>query len=160
MLPMINSIPYVRDWIDNGHPTGTNPDLWLFVSLARGNYGSKLTFDGLLKHYKDFYKKSFFPKLLLDETIPPRDEAYIKNIPTKTFSLYNLRHSALTAKSKILKKHVLRNHAGWSINSKMPQTYIHYFGNKSSVSLLQAKGVVKENQNGEQKEVLKPKILC
>jgi hypothetical protein len=39
----------------------------------------------------------------------------------------------------------------------MPQTYIHYFGNESSVSLLQAKGIVKENQNSEQKDILKPK---
>jgi hypothetical protein len=39
----------------------------------------------------------------------------------------------------------------------MPQTYIHYFGNESSISLLQAKGIVKENQNSEQKDVLKPK---
>ena len=157
IVPLIDSLPYVKDWIENGHPAGTNPDSWLFVSLAKGNYGSKLTYDGLLKHYQDFYKKSFFPKLLLDETIPPRDKAYIKNILTKPFSLYNLRHSALTEKSKILKEHVLRNHAGWSINSKMPQTYIHYFGNESSVSLLQAKGIVKENQNGEQQNILKPK---
>jgi integrase len=157
IIPLIDSIPYVKDWIKHGHPTGTNPNSWLFVSPAKGNYGSKLTYDGLLKHYKDFYKKSFFPKLLLDETIPPADRAYIKNILTKPFALYNLRHSALTEKSKILKEHVLRNHAGWSINSKMPQTYIHYFGNESSVSLLQAKGIVKENQNSEQKDILKPK---
>ncbi len=157
IIPLIDSIPYVKDWIENGHPTGSNLDSWLFVSLAKGNYGSKLTYDGLLKHYKDFYKKSFFPKLILDETIPAVDKAYIKNILTKPFALYNLRHSALTTKSKILKEHVLRNHAGWSINSKMPQTYIHYFGNESSDSLLQAKGILKENQNQKQNEILKPK---
>lgn len=100
---MIDSIPYVKDWIQHGHPRGSNPDSWLFVSLAKGNYGSKLTYDGLLKHYTDFYKKSFFPKLLLDATILHTDKAYIKNILTKPFALYNLRHSALTEKSKILK---------------------------------------------------------
>ena len=116
-----------------------------------------MTYDGLLKYYTDFYKKSFFPKLLLDETIPAADKAYIKNILTKPFALYNLRHSALTSKSKILKEHVLRNHAGWSINSKMPQTYIHYFGNESSDSLLEARGILKANQNNKEKDILKPK---
>ena len=60
IIPLIDSIPYVKNWIEHGHPTGTNPDSWLFVSFAKGNYGSKLTYYGLLKHYKDFYKKSFF----------------------------------------------------------------------------------------------------
>lgn len=54
IIPLIDSITYVKDWIEHGHPTRTNPDSWLFVSLAKGNYGSKLTYDGLLKHYKDF----------------------------------------------------------------------------------------------------------
>jgi hypothetical protein len=116
-----------------------------------------LTYDGLLKHYSDFYKKSFFPKIHFDETIRAADKAYIKNILTKPFALYNLRHSALTTKNKISKEHLLRNHASWSINSKMPQTYIHYFGNDSSDSLIEAKGIVKENRNTKEKDILKPK---
>ncbi|HJT85791.1 MAG TPA: hypothetical protein VJ697_15015 [Nitrososphaeraceae archaeon] len=41
----------------------------------------------------------------------------------------------------------------------MPQTYIHYFGNESSDSLLEAKGILKENKNNEEKDSLKP-IYC
>lgn len=61
---------------------------------------------------------------------------------TKPWNLYVFRHSALTEKSQILKEHVLRDHAGWTMSSKMPQTYIHYFGNESSKSLLQVKGII------------------
>ena len=65
---------------------------------------------------------------------------------TKPWNLYVFRHSALTEKSQILKERVLRNHAGWTMSSKMPQIYIHYFGNESTRSLLEARGFInKEN---------------
>lgn len=48
----------------------------------------------------------------------------------------------MTQKSRFLKEHVLRQHAGWSTNSNMAQKYIHYFGNESSESLLEAYGIV------------------
>ena len=39
----------------------------------------------------------------------------------------------------------MNQHAGWSINSNMAQKYIHYFGNESSESLLEAYGIVTNN---------------
>jgi hypothetical protein len=45
-----------------------------------------------------------------------------------------LFNSALTEKSTILKEHVLRQYAGWSGRSQMPQKYLHYFGNESTES--------------------------
>jgi hypothetical protein len=60
----------------------------------------------------------------------------------------------LTEKSTILKEHVLRQHAGWSIGSQMPQKYLHYFGNESSESLLEAYGIMPKGQKIDQ---LKPK---
>jgi hypothetical protein len=55
---------------------------------------------------------------------------------------------ALTEKSLILKEHVLRDHAGLKMTSKMPQVYIHYFGTESPRSLLEAKGIVKGKDRG------------
>ena len=82
--------------------------------------------------------------MLEDETIPEPDKSLIRNMLTKPWNLYVFRHSALTEKSQILKEHVLRDHAGWTMSSKMPQAYIHYFGNESSKSLLQLKGIIKK----------------
>jgi hypothetical protein len=62
------------------------------------------------------------------KTVPENDEAFIRNMLTKPWNLYIFRHSALTEKSQILKEHILRDHAGWTMTSKMPQVYIHYFG--------------------------------
>ena len=77
---------------------------------------------------------------------------------TKPWNLYVIRHSALTQKSKILKEHTLRDHAGWSVTSKMPQVYIHYLGNESSNSLLEAYGILKPEENdGFKSNILKPK---
>jgi hypothetical protein len=66
-----------------------------------------------------------------------------------------LRHSALTEKSK-LKSNTLNQHAGWSMNSNMAQKYIHYFGNESSESLLEAYGIV--TKNNVPIDTLNPKI--
>ena len=143
----------MKDLINN-HPHGTNPDSWLFISNSNNTFGSKLTYDGLTYQYKYFYKIKYFPKLLEDETVPEPDKSLIKNMLTKPWNLYVFRHSALTEKSQILKEHVLRDHGGWTMSSKMPQTYIHYFGNESSKSLLQLKGIIKK-EDVEKSTILK-----
>jgi integrase/recombinase XerD len=61
----------------------------------------------------------------------------------------------MTATAKILKESMLRVHAGWGPNSKMPQIYLHYFGNESSESLLEAYGILPKGQKIDQ---LKPKL--
>jgi ribosomal protein L37AE/L43A len=53
-----------------------------------------------------------------------------------------------------LKEHVLRQHAGWTPGSQMHLKYLHYFGNESSESLLEAYGLV---DKGLQVDQLKPK---
>lgn len=153
-LPLIDSIPYIKEWIED-HPTGTNPESWLFVSLGNNTYGSQLSYDGLSGHYKYFYKIRYFPRLLEDKTVPESDRALIRNMLTKPWNLYIIRHSALTEKSQILKESVLRDHAGWTMNSQMPQIYIHYYGTESARSLLEAKGIIKHE--GGRGSVLKVK---
>jgi hypothetical protein len=73
----------------------------------------------------------------------------------KPWNPYIRRHSALTQKSTMLKEHVLRQHAGWSIGSNMPQKYLHYFGNESNESLLEAYGIIPKDQQSI--DVLRPK---
>lgn len=144
-LPLIFSLPYVKDWIES-HPKRNEPDAFLFPSLGDHNFGDQLSENALYKQYTRTYKKRYFPYLLLDSSIPERDKAYIKNMLTKPWNPYIIRHSALTAKSRILKESTLRDHAGWSMTSRMPNVYIHYFGNESSQSLLEAYGIVEDSQ--------------
>ena len=73
----------------------------------------------------------------------------------KPWNPYIRRHSALTEKSKILKEHTLRQFAGWTIGSNMPQKYLHYFGNEASESLLEAYGVITKDQKSS--DALRPR---
>ena len=81
----------------------------------------------------------------MTETVPNKDKEKIKNLLSKPFNPYIRRHSALTEKSTKLKSNTLNQHAGWTANSNMAQKYIHYFGNESSESLLEAYGIVTKN---------------
>lgn len=152
-LPLISSIPYVKDWISE-HPLCNNPDAWLFISFSKMNKLGQLTRDGLLKKYEEHYRDRYFQKLTTNPSMPDGDKAHIKNLLTKPWNLYIFRHSALTQKSQILKEHTLRDHAGWSFSSKMPEVYLHYFGTESSKSLLEAYGIT----NGQESKMnlLKP----
>jgi hypothetical protein len=117
----------------------------------------KLSPDGLYQIYK-FYKEEFFPKLLEDPTIAIDNKDKIKALLTKPFNPYIRRHSALTEKSIKLKSHTLNQHAGWSAKSNMAQKYLHYYGNESSESLLEAYGIVTNNNNNVPIDTLNPKI--
>jgi len=142
-IPLIQSIPYLKDWIAN-HPSRNNQNSPIFVGMARNSMGRSLTINGLYRMYK-YYKQEFFPKLLEDPSVSSEDKEKIKNLLRKPFNPYIRRHSALTEKSTKLRLHTLNQHAGWSINSNMAQKYIHYFGNESSESLLEAYGIVTRN---------------
>jgi integrase len=152
-IPLIDSIPYIKDFLDHEHPQPSNMDAILFAgnrkSLGRAIGTSAL--DVLYRHYKT----ELFRKLLESPNVPPEDKQKIKELLKKPWNPYIRRHSALTEKSKILKENILRQHAGWSGRSQMHLKYLHYYGNESSESLLQAYGIFpKESQESD---ILKPK---
>ena len=147
-IPLFASIPYVKDWIDD-HPQGRNPNAFLIPSFDRHHkrFGNKMQ-ERSLNFVCKRYKLEFFPALLEDPKVIPEDKKKIRDLLLKKFNPYIFRHSALTAKSKILKESTLRQHAGWSKNSDMPQIYTHFFGNESNENLLEAYGIVTEANKG------------
>jgi integrase len=146
-IPLISSIPYLKDWIDQ-HPQTGNPNSPLMCGLGK-KLGRRITTPTLYTIYKN-YREKVFPKLLDNPSIPPEDKQKIKELLKKPWNPYIRRHSALTEKSTILKEHILRQHAGWSIGSQMPQKYLHYFGSESSQSLLEAYGIIPKDQQIDQ----------
>ena len=154
-IPLIQSIPYIKEWLSN-HPSRNNPKSPLFVGLGRGSIQvNRLLLAGLEQIYK-YYKEEFFPRLLANPTVTNEDKEKIKNILQKPFNPYIRRHSALTEKSTKLKSNTLNQHAGWTMNSNMAQKYLHYYGNESSESLLEAYGIV--TKNNVPIDTLNPKI--
>lgn len=145
-IPLINSIPYLKDYLDHEHPQpvvcGTGKALGRHVKPF-----------GIYLIYRK-YKEHVFPKLLESPDVLPEDKPRIVELLKKPWNPYIRRHSALTEKSAILKEHVLRQHAGWSGSSQMHLKYLHYFGNESNQSLLEAYGIV---ASGQQLDQLRPK---
>ena len=151
-LVLIGSIPYLKDYLDHEHPQPGNPNA-ILLSGYKMSFGRAIGIQALETLYRG-YQKRLFPKLIEFPNVLPEDKPKIKELLKKPWNPYILRHSSLTEKSKILKEHILRQHAGWSIGSQMPQKYLHYFGNESNESLLEAYGIVKP---GQQIDQLKPK---
>ena len=151
-IPLINSIPYLKDYLDHEHPQPCNPNAPLICGIGRG-LGRHIQPLRLFAIYKE-YKEKIFPKLLESPNVLPETKQRIQELLKKPWNPYIRRHSALTEKSTILKEHVLRQHAGWTPGSQMHLKYLHYFGNESNESLLEAYGIVPP---GQQIDQLKPK---
>ena len=152
-MPLIDAIPYVKDYLDHEHPQPGNSNA-IFLCGTGKSLGRVLEIRSLNRIYKD-YKKQIFPKLLENPNIPPEDKQKIRELLKKPWNPYITRHSALTEKSKILKEHTLRQFAGWTTGSNMPQKYLHYFGNEASESLLEAYGIITKDQKVS--DALRPK---
>ena len=88
----------------------------------------------------------FFPKLLENPNVLPEDKQKIRELYKKPWNPYIRRHSSLTEKSTILKEHTLRRFAGWSPGSNMHLKYLHYFGNESNDSILEAYGIISKDK--------------
>jgi integrase/recombinase XerD len=152
-IPLIDSIPYIKDYLDHEHPQPGNPSA-IFLCGNRKSLGKAIRIHTIEFIYRQ-YRKELFPKLLDDPNVPPEDKQKIKELLKKPWNPYIRRHSALTEKSTVLKEHVLRQYAGWSPRSQMHLKYIHYFGNEACESLLEAYGIVTKDQ--KLTDALRPK---
>jgi integrase/recombinase XerD len=153
-IQLIDSIPYIKDWISQ-HPHSGNLNSILFCGFGK-SFNRPILETTIAKIYKN-YKNKFFPKLLDNNNpnVTPEDKQKIKELLKKPWNPYIRRHSSLTEKSTILKEHTLRQFAGWSPGSNMHLKYLHYFGNESNDSILEAYGIISKDK--QLSEILKPK---
>jgi integrase len=151
-IPLIDSIPYIKDWISQ-HPQGGNPSSILLCGFGK-SLGRQINARSIADVYIN-YKNKFFPKLLDNPNVLPEDKQRIRELLKKPWNPYIRRHSSLTEKSGILKEHHLRQFAGWSPGSNMHLKYLHYFGNESNDSILEAYGIISKDK--QLSEALRPK---
>jgi integrase len=151
-IPLIDSLPHIKDWISQ-HPQSGNTNSILLCGFGKSLNGV-IGITSLNRIYQD-YKKKFFPKLLNNPNVLPEEKQKIRELLRKPWNPYIRRHSSLTEKSTILKEHTLRQFAGWSPDSNMHLKYIHYFGNESNDSILEAYGMVTKDKHLS--EALRPK---
>jgi integrase len=84
-IPLISSIPYVKDWLDE-HPQMGNPNAPLICGFGKslGKRIKRLT----LNRIYDNYKNGLFSKLLLDPNVPSGDKQKIKELLKKPWNPY------------------------------------------------------------------------
>jgi integrase len=100
-IPLINSLPYIKDYLDHEHPQSTNVNSPLFAG-TRKSLGRQLSVTRLHTIY-DKYKKDLFPKLLQNPVnVSPADKQRIRNLLRKPWNPYIRRHSALTEKCVLI----------------------------------------------------------
>jgi hypothetical protein len=79
-LPLIYSIPYVKDWLDV-HPQHGNPNAYLIPSFDRRHHKTcKKMKSASLNYIYNRYKKFYFPVLLKDPGITPEDKQKIRDL--------------------------------------------------------------------------------
>ena len=147
-LPLIDSIPYIKDYLQNGHPQAGNPNALLFSVEGGKSFGKgrPLDLSTLSRIYKK-YQRELFPKFVNeDPNISNQDREKISTLLNKPFALYVFRHSSITRHARILKESTLRTFSGWTAGSNMVQRYVHLYNNAPVEDLLLAHGLI---SNGE-----------
>jgi integrase/recombinase XerD len=140
-LPLIDSIPYVTQWISL-HPQGSNREA---ILLPNTQTGKAIQVNAMFKAYKNYRK--YFTSLLSSDDVPEEDKKKIRDLLNKKWNPYVHRHSAITEKSGMLSSDSkLRQYADWTPRSNMHYKYVHLSGGESMKDLLKAKGILKEDK--------------
>lgn len=98
-VPLINSIPFVKDWIRE-HPTGTNRNAYLFVSFEKQSMYRNLPLkpQSIYNVYRHL-KLEFFPRLLTNTDIHEEDKNKIRILLKKPWNPY-IRVALITTNIK------------------------------------------------------------
>lgn len=91
-LPLINSLPYLKDYLSNEHPMPTNPNAPLICGVFKG-YGKHIA-PMRMAHIYENYKKEVYPKLLELPNIAPEEKQQIRELLKRPWNPYVRRHSA------------------------------------------------------------------
>ena len=69
-IPLINSIPYLKDYLDHEHPQSGNPNSMLICGNGR-SLGKRMQVGTIYKIYRK-YKEEYFPKVLENPSYHPK----------------------------------------------------------------------------------------
>jgi integrase/recombinase XerD len=156
-LPLIDSIPYIKDYLQNDHPQAGNPNALLFSVEGGKSFGKGKPLDrSTLYHIYKKYQLELFPKLVNeDPNMSNQDKEKIRVLLKKPFILYVFRHSSISRHARILKESTLRTFSGWTSGSNMVQRYVHLYNNAPVEDLLVARGLISKDNTAD--SMLRPK---
>ena len=85
-IPLIDSIPYIKDWITNHHPQAGNPNSILLCGFGK-SLNRVISVECLHGMYQ-YYKNKFFTKLLDNPNVPDEDKQKIRELLKKLWNPY------------------------------------------------------------------------
>ena len=89
-IPLINSIPYLKDYLDHEHSQSGNSNSPLICGNRR-SLGRKMQVGTIYQIYAK-YKEEYFPKLLENPSVSLEDKSKIKELLKKPWNQYIRRH--------------------------------------------------------------------
>ncbi len=92
-IPLIDSIPYIKDYLDHEHPQPGNLNAILISGIGK-SIGRSIDSHAISLVYRD-YKLDVFPKLLQNPNVPPEDKHKIRELLKKPWNPY-IRHALST----------------------------------------------------------------
>jgi site-specific recombinase XerD len=103
-IPLIDSIPYLKDYLSNEHPQAGNPNAILLCAYGK-SINKVLKSLSLNSIYKN-YKNNFFIGLLKDPKVPQEDKQKIQELLKKPWNPY--MRCALNTWNTLLTKELVR----------------------------------------------------
>ena len=138
-IRLIDSVGYLQNWL-NEHPQKTNPEAYVFVSMSDNHYGKNMNTTGITSILKTIAKRTGIKKRV---------------------NPHWFRHSGLDWLAQHnFNERDLKIRAGWTMNSNMHLTYLHYGEDEVDAKYCQMKGKEKPSRTSFiEEEQLKP-IIC
>jgi integrase len=112
-IPLINCIPYVKDYLDHEHPYPGNPNA-VFRSGNGKSLGKVLRVGSIEKIYSH-YKTDLFPKLLDDPSVPPGNFTVDDRF---NFTLKLQRHLPLIYQNRLVSRKTIKREMKYIIRFK------------------------------------------
>ncbi|NIO23063.1 MAG: tyrosine-type recombinase/integrase [Candidatus Aenigmarchaeota archaeon] len=131
-IPLINSIPYLANWIGN-HPSQNDPNSYVWISNGHVNHNQPMCYGNLM----DLLRK-----------IAVR--AGVK----KRVNPHNFRHSKATEMAKSLTEYQLCLYFGWK-KSATASTYVHLAGRDLDIAIRELAGLSTPEQKKNELEPIK-----
>lgn len=127
---VVASVPYLSDWI-NRYPRKDDPEALLWMN----NWLKPCTYGGITNMLRRISRK-----------------AGIK----KRMNPHNFRNSRATYLANFLTEAQMKEHFGWTQDSKMAAVYVHLSGRDVDNALLKVYGI--ESNGQKQESLLKPRV--
>jgi integrase len=121
------SLQYYIKYLNSDHPDPTNREAYVFVAkeFSSRYKNTPISPEALRADYR-YFKVKYLPKLLSRPDVPGIDKEHLQKLrDTKKWHPYVLRHSSLTRLAPNVSDYTLRQHAGWTKSSQMPEVYTH-----------------------------------